>query len=116
MALFAADWITGDFESAYQLLTELEPIAQARNDPVVVALVRSGRHEAAARLLGGLLELPGRRSDTEQIGALVEPELAEVLGPAPQRLPAEGRKLGRSPLAELAIAEFDRLLPDAVSA
>ena len=78
--------------------------------PVVLALVRVGHCGVAARLLGGLLSLPGRPEESEAVAATVKAELEVALGDDADRLLREGRDLDRPGLAELAITHIEAFL------
>jgi predicted ATPase len=78
--------------------------------PTVVALVRVHRHGAAARLLGGLLTLPGGAEESQELAAALKADLQAALGADAHRLVEEGRDLSRAELAELALSVIDEVL------
>ena len=103
---FARDCMVDTFQRGYW--GNFEMILR----PVVLALVRIDRCAVAARLLGGLLSLPGGPEQSEELAATVRAELEAALGDDLDRLLTEGRDLDRTGLAELAITHINAFLEE----
>jgi hypothetical protein len=79
--------------------------------PVVRSFETLGWFEAAARILGGLIAMPGQRAPTKDLVETIGPSLARSLGSNYEALLAAGGRLTRRALAELTVAEIDRAVP-----
>ena len=74
---------------------------------VVMPLVRIGRHQSAAVLLGGMTSLTTSSPDTQHVVPRASATLADSLGTDLERLLDDGRALTRHQLVRLALDEID---------
>jgi hypothetical protein len=96
-----ADTAAGDYWGNFEMILL----------PVVRSFEKLGWLAAAARILGGLIAMPGQRAQTKDLVETIGPSLARSLGPDYEALLAAGGRLTRRALAELTVAEIDRAVP-----